>query len=107
VKPLYRLSERETAAYAFLRGIDYIVEECPFAKGATSLEHKAILNRMEAASPGAKHNFLFGFLDKARPAFERAQEVSLTECIRCGQVTTGEVCAFCKLGEQVRRRGGN
>ena len=35
VKPLYRLSELETAAYAFLRGIDYIVEECPFAKGAT------------------------------------------------------------------------
>src|SRR5439155_6374679 len=30
VKPLYRLSERETAAFAFLRKIDYIVEECPF-----------------------------------------------------------------------------
>ena len=40
VKPLYRLSERETAAYAFLRKIDYIVEECPFAKGATSITHK-------------------------------------------------------------------
>src|SRR5438094_979502 len=43
VKPLYRLSEREAAAYAFLRRIDYIVEECPFAKGATSIAHKAIL----------------------------------------------------------------
>ncbi|OLA97293.1 MAG: tRNA(Ile)-lysidine synthetase, partial [Candidatus Rokubacteria bacterium 13_2_20CM_69_15_2] len=46
VKPLYRLSERETAAYAFLRKIDYIVEECPFAKGATSIAHKEILSRM-------------------------------------------------------------
>src|SRR6185369_2017550 len=71
VKPLYRLSERETAAYAFLRKIDYIVDECPFAKGATSITHKETLNRMEEASPGAKHNFLFGFLDKARAAFER------------------------------------
>ena len=52
VKPLYRLSERETAAYAFLRGIDYIVEECPFAKGATSLAHKEVLNRLEESSPG-------------------------------------------------------
>jgi uncharacterized protein (TIGR00269 family) len=104
VKPLYRLSERETAAYAFLRGIDYIVEECPFAKGATSLAHKDILNRMEEASPGAKHNFLFGFLDKARPVFERDQDVTLTECVNCGQVTTGELCAFCKLSDQVRRR---
>ncbi|MBI4628612.1 MAG: TIGR00269 family protein [Candidatus Rokubacteria bacterium] len=103
VKPLYRLSERETAAYAFLRGIDYIVEECPFAEGATSIAHKEILNRMEDASPGAKHNFLFGFLDKARAAFERAEAVALNECARCGQVTTGTVCAFCKLADQVKR----
>ena len=71
VKPLYRLSERETAAYAFVRKIDYIVEECPFAVGATSIAHKETLNRMEDASPGAKHNFLFGFLD-ARPRGLRA-----------------------------------
>jgi uncharacterized protein (TIGR00269 family) len=105
VKPLYRLSERETAAYAFLRGIDYIVEECPFARGATSIAHKEILNRMEEASPGAKHNFLFGFLDKARAAFERAEGVALQECARCGQVTTGTLCAFCKLADQVKRAG--
>jgi uncharacterized protein (TIGR00269 family) len=106
VKPLYRLSERETAAYAFLRRIDYIVEECPFARGATSIAHKEILNRMEEASPGAKHNFLFGFLEKARPAFERAESAVLAECARCGQVTTGTVCAFCKLADQVKRAGG-
>ena len=103
VKPLYRLSERETAAYAFLRGIDYIVEECPFAAGATSIAHKEILTRMEEASPGAKHNFLFGFLDKARAAFESSQTVVLNECTRCGAVTTGTICAFCKLADQVKR----
>jgi uncharacterized protein (TIGR00269 family) len=103
VKPLYRLSERETAAYAVLRQIDYIVEECPFARGATSIAHKEILSRMEEASPGAKHNFLFGFLDKARPAFERAEAVPLQECARCGQVTIGTLCAFCKLADQVKR----
>jgi uncharacterized protein (TIGR00269 family) len=104
VKPLYRLSERETAAYAFLRGIDYIVEECPFAAGATSIMHKEILSRMEDISPGAKHNFLFGFLEKARPAFERTEAVVLQECARCGQVTTGTLCAFCKLADQVKRK---
>jgi tRNA-5-methyluridine54 2-sulfurtransferase len=103
VKPLYRLSEHETAAYAFLRGIDYIVDECPFAKGATSIAHKEILSRMEETSPGAKHNFLFGFLEKARPVFERTHAVALQECTRCGQVTTGTVCAFCKLADQVKR----
>jgi tRNA-5-methyluridine54 2-sulfurtransferase len=106
VKPLYRLSELETAAFAFLRGIDYIVEECPFAKGATSLAHKELLNRLEESSPGAKHNFLFGFLEKARPAFERAEAVALQACASCGQVTTGAICAFCKLADQVKRRSG-
>ena len=104
VKPLYRLSELETAAFAFMRKIDYIVEECPFAAGATSIAHKETLSRMEAASPGAKHNFLFGFLDRARPAFEQAEGVALNECARCGQVTTGTICAFCKLSDQVKRR---
>ena len=104
VKPLYRLSELETAAFAFLRGIDYIVEECPFARGATSIAHKEVLNRLEEASPGSKHNFLFGFLEKARPAFERIEDVVLQECGSCGQVTTGAVCAFCKLADLVKRR---
>ncbi len=103
VKPLYRLSERETAAFAFLRKIDYIVDECPFAKGATSIAHKEVLSRMEEASPGAKHNFLFGYLDRARVAFERTEDVELHECARCGQVTTGTICAFCKLADQVKR----
>jgi len=106
VKPLYRLSELETAAYAFLRRIDYIVEECPFARGATSLAHKELLSRLEEASPGAKHNFLFGFLERARPAFERVEAATLQECTRCGQVTTGPVCAFCRLADQVKRAVG-
>jgi len=104
VKPLYRLSELETAAYAFLRGIDYIVEECPFAQGATSIAHKETLNRLEETSPGSKHNFLFGFLERARPAFERVEDVALQECTSCGQVTTGAVCAFCKMADLVKRR---
>jgi uncharacterized protein (TIGR00269 family) len=105
VKPLFRLSERETAAYAFLRGIDYIVEECPFSRGATSLTHKDVLNRLEEASPGSKAAFFAQFLDRARHRFQAADAVDLRECARCGQATTGEVCAFCKLADQVRRTG--
>jgi uncharacterized protein (TIGR00269 family) len=104
VKPLFRLSERETAAYAFLRGIDYIVEECPFSRGATSLTHKDVLNRLEEASPGSKAAFFAQFLDQARPAFERVEAVELQECTSCGQVTTGAICAFCKLADLVKRR---
>ncbi len=34
VKPLYRLGERETAAYAIIERIDYILEECPMVPQA-------------------------------------------------------------------------
>ncbi|MHB0870270.1 MAG: TIGR00269 family protein [Chloroflexota bacterium] len=103
VKPLFRLTERETAAYAVLRGIDYVVEECPLAEGARSLLYKEILNRLEDESPGAKHNFLFGYLEKGRAAFKEAEEpLHLRECELCGQPTTAPVCAFCRMKQQLQ-----
>jgi uncharacterized protein (TIGR00269 family) len=103
VKPLVRLGERETAAYCVLRGIDYIVEECPMAAGNKHLGYKEALNAVEATSPGTKHDFYFGFLARASDRFTAtAEEVQdqLRACARCGAPTPGEVCAFCKLVER-------
>jgi uncharacterized protein (TIGR00269 family) len=104
VKPLVRLAERETAAYCVLRGIDYIVEECPMAEGNRHLRYKEALNSIEAVSPGTKHAFYFEFLDKAadlfRPEAAEAQD-GLNACASCGAPTTGEVCAFCRLVDRV------
>jgi uncharacterized protein (TIGR00269 family) len=104
VKPLVRLGERETAAYCVLRGIDYIVEECPMAEGNRHLRYKEALNAIEEGSPGTKHAFYFEFLDKAadlfRPEAVEAQQ-GLQACASCGAPTTGEVCAFCRLVERV------
>ena len=69
VKPLVRLGEREMAAYCVLRGIDYIVEECPMAAGNKHLGYKEALNAIEATSPGSKHDFYFGFLARASERF--------------------------------------
>ncbi len=120
VKPLVRLGERETAAYCVVRGIDYIVDECPMAEGNRHLRYKEALNAIEAGSPGTKHAFYFEFLDKAadrfRPEAAEAQD-GLQACRSCGAPTTGDVCAFCRLVDRVadadpvpvellRRRGG-
>jgi hypothetical protein len=72
VKPLVRLGEREMAAYCVLRGIDYIVEECPMAVGNKHLGYKEALNEIEARSPGSKHDFYFGFLARASARFADA-----------------------------------
>jgi uncharacterized protein (TIGR00269 family) len=103
VKPLVRLGERETAAWCVLRGIDYQVEECPMAAGNKHLGYKEALNAVEEASPGSKHAFYFGFLDRAAARFAAgtAQEsAGLGACARCGAPTTGDVCAFCRLVER-------
>ena len=108
VKPLYRLTEHETAAYAVIKGIEYVVEECPNAVGAKSILHKEALNLLEQQSPGAKQAFLFGFLDKARSAFAEGDPHELRPCVECEQPTTTERCAFCRLLAETRqpaRRG--
>jgi len=105
VKPLVRLSEREMAAYCVMRGIDYIVDECPMAEGNRHLAYKEALNALEQRSPGAKANFLFGFLERGHERFagDAAEErAGLVACAVCGSPTTGEVCAFCRMGERVR-----
>ena len=103
IKPLVRLTERETAAWCITRGIDYQVEECPMAAGNRHLGYKEALNAIEATSPGSKHDFYFGFLarasDRFTPVAQEAQE-HLGACERCGAPTTGEVCAFCRLVER-------
>jgi len=107
VKPLVRLTERETAAYCVVRGIDYLVEECPMAAGNRHLTYKAALNDIEKTSPGAKHSFYFGFLDRAASHFApeaEADRAELAPCRTCGAPTTAEVCAFCRL---VERAGGS
>ena len=40
-KPLVRLTERETAAYCVIRGIDYLVDECPMAVGTSTSPTKS------------------------------------------------------------------
>ena len=52
VKPLVRLGERETAAYCVIRGIDYVVEECPMAVGNKHIGYKEALNSIEVALAG-------------------------------------------------------
>lgn len=99
-KPLIRLTERETAAWCLVRGIDYLVEECPIAAGNKHLSYKESLNAVEAQSPGSKASFYLGFVERMAPVLAARTASAcgdLNDCSRCGAPTTGEVCAFCRL----------
>lgn len=104
VKPLYTLTERECLAYALIQQISYLAEECPYAEGATSITYKEALNHIEQAAPGTKLAFFKGFL-RHKELFQTPEEVlDLKECLRCGQVTTEEVCSVCRLLEKAQGR---
>ena len=103
VKPLVRLGEREMAAYCVIKGIDYIVQECPMAVGNKHIGYKEALNELELASPGAKRDFYFGFLRNAVDRFATtsdADKAALGTCSTCGGPAASDICAFCRLAEK-------
>jgi tRNA-5-methyluridine54 2-sulfurtransferase len=109
VKPLYRLSERELAAYCVVQKIEYIVDECPMAQGARTLLYKEVLNRLETESPGTKQYFYWGFLEKQREkrsstsTMMEKDQALLHPCSACGQPTTANLCSHCKMMARAKR----
>ncbi len=107
VKPLFKVTEYETAAYSFLCRIDYVVDECPNSVGATQLRYKELLNRLEASMPGTKLTFVQEFLRSAHSRFVAPNPVPPTTCQSCGMPSFGERCSFCNLlGEVQSKRNG-
>ncbi len=105
VKPLCRAYERETAAYAILKGIAYFEKECPFSQDATSLENKILLNEIEASRPGFKQRFYITYLKAKEEGlfnpslFDRSD---LNSCSRCSQPTSNsDLCSFCRTWEKI------
>jgi len=105
-KPFCRLYERESAAYAILRGIKYIYNECPYAIGAKSIKHKKLLNQLEMDRPRAKLSFYLSFLKAENDGFftKRGETttVNLKTCTACsGPTTLSGECAFCRMVAKV------
>ncbi len=102
-KPFCRFYERETAAYTFLREIQYIAQECPYAAGSKQLYYKQDLNRWEDEMPGTKLRYYLNYLSALNEgAFPQRQEgpeeLAKQRCPVCGQPTiTCGLCAFCRL----------
>lgn len=103
VKPLCRFYEKEMAAYAILRNIEYIYDECPFSIGSSSIYYKELLNRLENERPGSKLAFYVKFLNaRADGLFREVTQPNHLNpdqnCEICGQPTTNStICAFCKI----------
>lgn len=97
IKPFCEIPERETALYAYVKGIRFQSTPCPYASEALRNDARAMLNRMEEKHPGIKFT-IFKSIEKIRPAIEEtAKKEGLRECIECREPTTEKICRTCQL----------
>lgn len=110
VKPLWRLTEFETANYAFLKGIAIHSAPCPYSKGASFTFYKGLWEQLENHMPGRKIAFYQDFLSKGRPAFssDRQKEgVALAPCDLCGSPTSAGTCSICRIKSLLPKNAEN
>ena len=100
VKPLMFVPEREVAFYAYLTGIGFQRRVCPYYTRGFRNEIRNTLNRLDVMHPGIKFSILRGF-ERLRDALGDRLKVSLRECKKCGEPTTGDVCQVCRLLERL------
>ena len=97
IKPFCEIPEKETALYAYVKGIRFQSTPCPYASEALRNDARVMLNRMEEKHPGIKFT-IFKSIEKIRPAIEEtAKKEGLGECVECGEPTTERICRTCQL----------
>ncbi len=102
-KPLALFTSREVKLYANLRKIPYSRARCPLGKGGVRTDFLKVLNRLEERHPGIKIRFYMGY-NRNIHLFQGMQKNPLRECSICGMPTRLEVCAYCSLIEEIKRK---
>lgn len=103
VKPLWRLTEFETANYAFLKGIAHHLAPCPYSSGASFSVLKTWVQKLEQEMPGRKMDFYKGFLERGKTFF--ANDSTATEFARCPECDSPTpapgICGVCRIRQAV------
>ena len=97
IKPFCEIPEKESALYAYVKGIKFQSTPCPYASEALRNDARAILNDLEEKHPGMKFS-IFKSIERIRPALQKeANAEGLNECTECGEPTTESVCRTCQM----------
>lgn len=97
LKPLALQCEDEITAFARLHGIKPVEARCPYAAEAKFKRYKAKLNALEEQSPGLKRAFYNGYTQNTHRFQEETARPLLTTCHVCGQLSSANVCTFCRI----------
>ena len=97
VKPFCEVLERESALYAYVKGIKFQEMPCPYAGEALRNDMRIYLNRLEEKHPSIKYT-LYRSIEKIREVIAKhVKEPQLKSCRICGEPTTDTICQVCKM----------
>jgi uncharacterized protein (TIGR00269 family) len=104
IKPFCLIPERETALYAYVKGIKFQSRPCPYASDALRNDVRVILNRLEEKRPGIKFT-IYKSIERIRPGLRTIEaQQSIEECMFCGEPSTEKVCRACQLLDQIKKQ---
>lgn len=102
-KPFKYAYEKEIVMYAYFKKLDYFSTECIYSPDAYRGHARAFLKDLEAARPSAIIDIIH-----SGEAFELKDEIRATQkaqqtCIRCGYMSSNDLCKACSLLEGLER----
>src|SRR3989344_3464680 len=102
IKPLYLLTEKETATYAFLKKFNSIYIECPYSKNNFRNHIRDMINDLEEKYPGSKHGLVMSFLEVLPTLKEKYKQGKVKYCKTCKEPCAKEVCNACEILKKLR-----
>ncbi|MBW3018984.1 TIGR00269 family protein, partial [Candidatus Woesearchaeota archaeon] len=85
VKPFCQIPEKESALYAYVKGIAFQATPCPYASEAMRNDMRVMLNLMEEKHPGTKYS-VSSSIKRMQPTLDKTLgKEDFRECIRCGE----------------------
>ncbi|MCX7831665.1 MAG: hypothetical protein N2440_02050 [Actinobacteria bacterium] len=95
IKPLYRIPESLTKIYCDILGLDYVSGECPVSdKKGHSL--KSVFSQIDEVSPGMRRQILDNFKRIYKKVGKKQKDL-IFDCKICGEPSTQEICALCRV----------
>lgn len=115
IKPLYECTEEENLLYCVAQNLDFVDDECPFAEPTTMTFWKIVLMKAENRFPGTTLKFARKYAKELQPLLAKhyiEQETKtplgmkkVNFCKICGYPTNAEICAFCRIKLNLKKRG--
>jgi len=101
IKPLRECLGRENIIFALHNNISFESFGCPYREVAYRNIIRKQLNEMEHSYPGTKISLLHNF-DRLLPHLKKAfKEKKADTCIKCGEISSGDVCKTCQLVKNI------